>query len=302
MHLNVKDLDKDKTYLVAVSGGPDSMYLLHFASQFANVIAAHVNYNKRDSAIRDQKIVEDYCKKHNIKLFVNSVNSSIAGNFQQKARELRYEWFASLAKANKCKAVLIGQHKDDVIETYLMQTERNSYLEHFGIAPKTKINGVNFIRPLLDIYKDEIIKTLKKEKVKFGIDETNFTDAYKRNMVRKQISLLSLKQKEELASEIVLANNINAMRQKRVNKLYNQYILSGRINNILFNDLEYENSFLILYKYLKEEGYVIKRINKKIINEMIEFINKTTKKKAKMDMAGSWVFVKDGDQSYIKEE
>lgn len=302
MYLNLANLDKNKKYLVAVSGGPDSMYLLHFMSKYTNVIAAHVNYNKRDSAKRDQKIVEDYCKKNNIKLFVNSVNLDVNGNFQEKAREQRYEWFVELAKKHKCKGIVIGQHKDDVIETYLMQIERNSHLEYFGIAPKTKIGGKDFIRPMLDIYKSDVIKTLKKEKVKFGVDETNQMDIYKRNVIRKNIEKMSVKEKDEIVSEITLANNMNQVRQKRVNKFYKQYVLSGKIKNILFTELEDEFIFLVLYKYLKEEGYIIKRINKKIINEMESFILKTLKEKAKMDMAGNWVFVKDGDISYIKEE
>lgn len=302
MELDYKLLDEKKKYLVAVSGGPDSMYLLCFASKFANVIAAHVNYNKRDSAIRDQKIVEDFCKKNGIELFIHSVDEQVTGNFQEKARELRYKWFAKLAKENGCDAILIGQHKDDVIETYLMQVERKSQLEHYGIAPKTKINNATFIRPMLDVYKADVIKMLKYKKISYGIDETNLEDCFQRNVVRKQVEMLSLKEKNEIVEKIEQANDQNKAKHKTVNMLYKEFIINGMINNILFSKVEYEYILLVMYKYLKKEGYIIKRINKKIISEMKSFIKKTTKPNAKMNMAGNWVFIKEGNISYIKEE
>ena len=86
-----------KNALVAVSGGSDSLALLDILKNKNeyNLIAVHVNYNYRDSALRDETIVRNYCDKNNIKLYVKSLDSKNdkEGNFEDWARVIRYKFF-----------------------------------------------------------------------------------------------------------------------------------------------------------------------------------------------------------------
>ena len=86
---------KNNRYLIAVSGGPDSMALLDIVRNKKKYIeVAHVNYHKRDSAINDEKLVRRYCRKYKIKFHLLDVYpDEVKGNFQSYARDKRYEFF-----------------------------------------------------------------------------------------------------------------------------------------------------------------------------------------------------------------
>ena len=84
---------RNQKWIIGVSGGPDSMALLDLAFRHGvNCVVVHVNYQKRDTAKRDQELVQLYCNKHNIECYVfNAIE--FKGNFQDQAREYRYSRF-----------------------------------------------------------------------------------------------------------------------------------------------------------------------------------------------------------------
>ena len=89
-----------KTIVVACSGGPDSMALLDMLNQKQNynIIVCHVNYQKRESAFRDESIVKEYCLKHNLSFHLLKPIYSSSQNFQAWARDVRYDFFEQTAK------------------------------------------------------------------------------------------------------------------------------------------------------------------------------------------------------------
>ena len=90
-------LKKEHTYLVAVSGGADSMALLDMLkNKQYKLIVAHINYKKRDSSDRDEEIVKKYCEKHNIMCYVDKPTQTNKGNFEEWARNARYTFFKKL--------------------------------------------------------------------------------------------------------------------------------------------------------------------------------------------------------------
>ena len=97
-----KELNIDKNYIVGVSGGPDSMFLLDnfVRSGFRKIIVCHVNYKKRLSSDRDELTVKKYCQDKKIKFILLKVTNQIYkyydqfnSNFQAKARMIRYDFF-----------------------------------------------------------------------------------------------------------------------------------------------------------------------------------------------------------------
>ena len=113
-----------KRVLIGVSGGPDSMALLDMMKDKYEVYVAHVNYHHRDSALRDEKIVEKYCMKYQLPFFKKDYVEVGGGNFQENARIFRYEFYKEIIDKYNLEYVMLAHHKDDLIETYLMQKKR----------------------------------------------------------------------------------------------------------------------------------------------------------------------------------
>jgi len=200
----------DKEIIVGVSGGPDSMYLLEsLKNKFLTTpIAVHVNYKLRESAERDQKIVEEYCNKNNIDLYIFDEYDKFekTNNLQESARNYRLDCFAKVSKITGVKRVALGHHKNDFIETAIMQHEKSDNLLFYGIKKQNKINDLIIVRPLLNIYKNEVYNNLHKLEIPYGEDESNKKEIYKRNQIR-----LSLEKKSEKDLDDIFKyfNNIN---------------------------------------------------------------------------------------------
>lgn len=238
--------DVKKKVLVAVSGGPDSMALLDMSKDKYDCYVAHVNYHHRDSALRDENIVRDYCLKYNIPFFKKDYVES-DGNFQERARIFRYEFFKEIVNKYNLECVLVAHQKDDLIETYLFQMKRNSQVYYYGLNSRVKIFGINIKRPLLSKTKKDLENYCHKHNIEYGVDESNLTDDFSRNKIRHEvIDKLSLKEKNAIVSEIRCLNKEN----ERLNKDAKAFI--NKRNRILVDEfLAYEDKLRLLRCFLK---------------------------------------------------
>ena len=181
-------LDKNGRYLVGVSGGSDSMALLALCVQQGyEVIAAHVNYRLRANAEKEEEIVRAFCGENDVKLHVIHAPKPEAGNFQNWAREYRYEFYKRMYDREECTALLLGHQLDDSIENYLMAKERGSQGEYFGMVYASEHHGMKVIRPLLAWRKRETRQFCLDNSIPFGDDESNFSDKYTRNRIRHHL-------------------------------------------------------------------------------------------------------------------
>ena len=194
-------------YVIGVSGGPDSMTLLSLCvKQGIDVVVAHVNYQKRESAKRDENIVKEYCQKHNI-VCECLYPTYVEGNFQAWARDVRYAFYGDLYQRYHCDGVLLAHHQDDVLETYLMQLERGSKVDFFGICESRLYEDMMVYRPLLSWSRNDIMEYVDENCVPYGIDESNLTNDYRRNQIRHEIvEVASLTQREEWLKQIEQKN------------------------------------------------------------------------------------------------
>lgn len=180
------------TVVVAVSGGADSMCLLHFFNTISsrygfNIICAHVNHGIRgEEADRDEKFVRDFCLTHNIRFEcarfdVPAVSAETGESEEQCGRRLRYEFFTSFGENVK---IATAHNLNDCEETFLFNLSRGTGLKGLtGIPPVRD----NIIRPLIDCTRDEIEAYLKFYGVGFVTDSTNLCDNYSRNKIRHNI-------------------------------------------------------------------------------------------------------------------
>lgn len=263
-------MEKNKK-LIAVSGGVDSMFLLNeYKNQ--NIVAAFVNYNIRKDVDIDQKIVSDFCKKYNITLEILSINEKYIGNFQEWARNKRYCFFEEVYSKYNCNELLVAQHKDDFLESAIMQwrSKRKPYL--FGISKNINLFGMNISRPIIFKYwKSEIYELANIFEISFNDDYTNFTNNYTRNKLRNELKEISITTKEILFNSFNKINVQNSIKKIRIIKKY--YEWSQKKFNIDF--LEENKNYLneLIFKYIINHFKDQKiNINKNIINSIYAYL------------------------------
>ena len=200
-------LDKNKRYVIGVSGGPDSMTLLSLCvKQQISVVVAHVNYQKRASANRDEEIVRRYCEKYNIVMRVLKPKYE-SGNFQAWARDVRYAFYIELCKEYDCDGILLAHQQDDVLETYLMQKERGSMVDYYGMRVYREYKGYGLYRPLLGWTRKDVLRYVDEYQIPFGMDESNLGNDYRRNQIRHEVvEVADEKQRQEWLDAISTDN------------------------------------------------------------------------------------------------
>ena len=208
---------KKGVWLAAVSGGADSMAMLDICrSSGIRLHAAHVNYHKRESAMRDQRLCEAYCHIHGIPFHCLRAENRAGKNFQAEARRERYAFFASLCQRYSLSGVLVAHQQDDVLETYVMQKQRGSVPQHYGLQADTVLHGVRVIRPLLDHTRAQLRAYCLSAGIAFGDDESNAADDYQRNRVRHHlIAPLDAAQRSRLLEQISVDNARLQARRER---------------------------------------------------------------------------------------
>lgn len=187
-------IDKGDKIVICVSGGPDSMCLLHILITLREeynleLNVAHVNHMIRENAILDEEYVKDFCKNNNIQCFVKKadvlqVSKENKIGTEEAGRKVRYEFFNEVKEKTSSNKIAIAHNKNDKVETILLNLIRGTGTYGLiGIEPK---NGV-YIRPLLEIEREEIEKYCEDENIKPRIDESNFENIYNRNKIRNVV-------------------------------------------------------------------------------------------------------------------
>ena len=188
--LNLKTLidNKKPHFLLAVSGGIDSMVLLNFFQknhESFTFSVAHINHNYHSDSKKMENLVKNQCDKMNSDLiieniFLKEINSNIESNF----RKMRYSKLEEIRKKIKADFILTAHHADDQVETILMKILNSSGVE--GLQGLRKLNQ-NIIRPMFNISKREISDYASLNNVKFIDDPTNCDDLFTRNFLRMNV-------------------------------------------------------------------------------------------------------------------
>lgn len=180
----------EKKFLLAVSGGVDSMTLLSiFLDIFKekkNLFVAHINYHLRgEDSLNDQKLVENFCNQNHIPYFIQSIKKTKpTGSIQIWAREIRYQFFKEILEKNKINFLVTAHHLEDQWETFLINLSRGTGIGGLGgISEKNQI-----IRPLLSFTKAEIYHFAQENKIPYREDKSNQKNDYLRNQIRNEIS------------------------------------------------------------------------------------------------------------------
>ncbi|MDD3357852.1 MAG: tRNA lysidine(34) synthetase TilS [Parabacteroides sp.] len=184
-------LTKKELVIVGISGGADSAALLHMlVSMGYQCIAAHCNFKLRgEESDRDELFTDNYTQILQVPLrtIVFETKQYALNNhlsIEMAARELRYAWFEELRKEYNAQAIAVAHHRDDSIETLLINLTRGSGLCGLtGIRPR---NGY-VVRPLLPLSREDVFSYIDSNKLSYVTDSTNSSDIYTRNFIRLKV-------------------------------------------------------------------------------------------------------------------
>lgn len=246
--------NKGDKIIVGVSGGPDSMCLLHILNTlrntyFIDIVAAHLNHGLRGKdADEDEEYVKKFCEKNNIEFYSKRVNIDELSNTwgissEMAGREARYSFFQELFRKLDANKIAIAHNANDQCETILMRIIRGTGLEGLeGIKPVR--DGI-YIRPLIKITRDEIEDYCDKNNINPRIDKTNLENIYSRNKVRLELIPYI---KENFNSHIIevvnrLGENIkvdNDFMEKKSKEFFGKYCIVApnkvKIKSEAFNE------------------------------------------------------------------
>ncbi|QJA09730.1 tRNA lysidine(34) synthetase TilS [Romboutsia sp. CE17] len=186
-------IKKGDKIVVGLSGGPDSVCLLHILSRMKDewdleIYAAHLNHQIRGiEAQKDAFYISKLCEEMGITFFIKSINvpeycEKNGVSIEEGARQLRYEMFSEIKDKTKANKIAIGHNLNDQAETILMRIMRGTGLQ--GLKGIDYIRDGVIIRPILDIERKDIEEYCKHYKLNPRIDQSNLESIYTRNKIR----------------------------------------------------------------------------------------------------------------------
>tara|TARA_B110001450_G_scaffold64869_1_gene61446 strand:+ start:457 stop:1482 length:1026 start_codon:yes stop_codon:yes gene_type:complete len=193
------DITLNKDFIVAVSGGADSLALSFLAKIYSIKKSLDVKYFIVDHKLRknstlEAKKVQKHLKKFSINLNILTWNGhKPKKNIQSIARDKRYELLINKAKKFKIKNILIGHHLDDLFENFFIRILRGSGLKGLiSLGRETKIDDINLMRPLISLDKNDLVYISNYVFRSFVEDPSNKNDKFKRIKIRNFLNQLSL--------------------------------------------------------------------------------------------------------------
>ena len=284
--------NRHKKILVAVSGGADSMSLLHFLYNHQKDLdiqlgIAHVNHKQRQESEHEEAYLHHWAEEHKVPFHY----SAFSGKFSENAaRTFRYEFFKQVMKDYDYSALVTAHHADDQAETIFMRLLRGSRLRHLtGISAIRPFGTGQIIRPFLHLTKDQLPVTFHFE------DRSNTSLAYLRNRIRLSylptLSQENPKIKEHLC---LLAEEIGLMEQA----------LGELTKDISITDLSVFQQqsdavqLFLLQNYL--DSFPDLQLSKGQFNQLISYLRKNTS--GKMPLKNGYELVKTQTYFLIRKE
>ena len=309
---NNLDILNKKKYLVAVSGGPDSLALVALTKDYAQKKKTQfyyllIDHNIRKNSKKEASQVKKLLKNNKIHLKIISNKKKIVKNIQAEARSTRYEILKNYCKEKNISVMLTAHNLEDQVETFLIRLSRASGLKGLSaMKPLTKITSkVSLYRPLLDTKKIFLIKISKNVFGKYFKDPSNNDFKYLRTKVRnlkKPLERSGIKYEQIFKSIQNLSLSKSTLDGyfektfKRVIKRNNKEIL---INLSEYKELNNDTKIALInesIRLLKKNYYDLR--SKKVEN-LINMLNKRDFKKTTL---GGCIFYKKGEDLRLKVE
>ncbi|PQJ75687.1 tRNA lysidine(34) synthetase TilS [Polaribacter gangjinensis] len=292
---------KDVKLLLAISGGLDSVVLMHLCNQLnLQISLAHCNFKLRnEESDLDEEFVKKIGQISSNQIFTTYFETEkIAKNkqisIQIAARELRYNWFQELVLEHQFEFVLTAHHLDDSLETFLIHLTRGSGLDGFtGIPAKSG----NIIRPLLAFSRAEILEYAIENQLEWREDSSNATTKYLRNNIRHQVIPILKEINPSLLDSF--ANTIQNLQDA-------QQIIDDKIEEISANS-SFEKDGMVFFdvskikQLSKPKAYLYQLLKKYQFTEWNNVLDLLTSQTGKQVFSKTHVLLKDRDFLILSE-
>lgn len=244
-------IDKHHGVLVAVSGGADSISLLHWlVTHEYYCVAAHCNFHLRGAeSDSDEAFVRQTCNDFGVPLHVAQFDTRRYAaergiSIEMAARELRYQWFDKLLDQLSLPCVAVAHHADDAVETFLLNLVRGTGIKGLS-GMKTKQGRV--VRPMLRYSRQDIELYCRAHKLKYVTDSSNNSDAYMRNRLRHQV----VPQLKQINPSFLATMQANMMHLDQISALFSCQV-SDFVKRAV---VEVDDQMLISMEHLSELAY-----------------------------------------------
>ncbi len=257
-----KDFYLNENFIVAVSGGPDSLALCFLTKIYSikknlKVEYFHIDHKLRHNSTNEAKFVKLLLKKLPVNLEILPwIGKKPKSNIQSIARNKRYDLLIKKAKKLKINNILLGHHKDDLIENFFIRILRGSGLNGIvSFDQKANQQNINLIRPLLKFSKVDLEKITKKVFKNYVDDPSNKNDEFKRVKIRKFIKNLELEGLDKDKFNLTIKN------LKFANEAIKYFVEKNLQNN---STILHFNKFIILNKnfFYQPEEIVFRSLTK----------------------------------------
>ena len=299
-------------FLIAVSGGPDSLALTALSKAYSynnncKIYYVLIDHKLRKNSSKEASSVKRLLKKHKIKITIIKNKKKITKNIQNEARNIRYNLLASFCKKNKIRYILTAHHLNDQVETFFIRLSRGSGLD--GLSSMKQItnleDNIQVVRPLLDLKKNKLTQLSKKVFGKYYLDPSNEDEKYLRIRIRKLKKILEKSgiNYDQISKSIKNLASSRDTLEIYFNKIYKDTVRKKK-NKIIINfknlsNLNLEMKIKIFKKSIKDftNAYYTPR-SKKVLN-LIEQIY--SKKNARLTLGGCLIFRDQGHVIMVKE-
>lgn len=243
---------------------------------------AHINYKLRgEDSDLDQKLVEDFCKKNEIKLHLHEVSEKDKKpkhSIQIWARNLRYDFFRAILIHKNIDYLVTAHHLNDELETFIINLSRGSGIKGLSGIPA---NENQILRPLLHFTKEEIYDFAKQHQIDFREDKSNEKDDYLRNKIRNQLTpkILEVFPRflEQFNESLSHLSAVNRFYQDEIERVLQESLISGNDDEFtLDKEVLFQQKHILIVEIIRKLGFSGIEIEKIISAENSKFFRSST--------------------------
>lgn len=303
---NYLNNNQKKPYILALSGGIDSMVLFHILYALEiSIVVAHVNHNKREDSFNEYKEIERICENKNVP-FEGLTLDTLQGNFHDEARQKRLDFFIDCSHKYDAQGVLLAHHSDDQLETILMRITRgSSFTGYAGIKRERLFKDILFIRPLLGVSKEDIIQYAREHNVSYFEDSSNFKDDYTRNRFRHHIIPQLKQENPNIIEKVSQYNNYMSLADDFIKKqrdiFLQKYMINEQVDLNAFNQLDDILKIKVLKYMINEKSDNTVEVTYSQYQDLLELLNNSNPN-VMYNLKGDFILLKVYNQFYIGED
>lgn len=304
--------------VIGVSGGPDSICLLHVLNSIKEnlkieIFVAHVNHMIRDVADSETEYVQEFCKKINVPCFVKKIDvleiaKQNKRGTEEVGRDERYSFFDEVLEKTNSNKIATAHNSNDKAETVILNIVRGSGISGLKGIEANRQN--KYIRPLIEIHRSEIEKYCKENNLEPKYDETNKENIYNRNKIRNELIPYIQKEFNQNIIQTInrlseLATEENDYLEKLTKNIYNEIKLSKDNETIILNLKKFNNLELVIKRRvilytINETLHTTKNIEKINIDDIIKLCKNNIGNKYLMPTKEIKIFVGKGKIQFLK--